>query len=356
MSTDTFQSMFDTPPAPASPRTVPFEFRGSGSEYFRIWIVNLLLSIVTLGIYSAWAKVRRLRYFHGSTYLDGHAFDYHAEPVSILIGRLITVGAYGVFVIAGNIHPLLNLLLLPLLLAGLPWVIMRSRRFHLRMTSWRGLRFGFHGNYSDALKAYVLWWFAAVFTAGILLPVFLQRRLTYLLDNSAFGSQRARFDVGIGRFYRLYGKVILLALGLILVVALLAGLLRVLMSATTMASTGVVVTSVLGAAAGLLVVAFYQSGVLNLAFGSLQIGPHRVQSTLAGGALAGVLITNALLMVLTLGLYTPWAKVRLLRYQLQHTQLIAVGDLGEFTAAAGSDDTKALGDEISDFFDVDFGI
>jgi uncharacterized membrane protein YjgN (DUF898 family) len=41
---------------------MPFEFRGTGGEYFRIWIVNLLLTILTLGIYSAWAKVRQLRY------------------------------------------------------------------------------------------------------------------------------------------------------------------------------------------------------------------------------------------------------------------------------------------------------
>jgi hypothetical protein len=34
-------------------------FTGSGAEYFGIWIVNLLLTILTLGIYSAWAKVRR---------------------------------------------------------------------------------------------------------------------------------------------------------------------------------------------------------------------------------------------------------------------------------------------------------
>lgn len=350
MTTDTPDTVFDTPPAAPAPRPVPFEFRGSGSEYFRIWIVNLLLSIITLGIYSAWAKVRRLRYFHGSTFLDGHSFDYHAEPVSILIGRLITVGGYGLFVIAGNINPLLNLLLLPLLLAGLPWVIMRSRRFHLRMTSWRGLRFGFHGDYKGAFKAYVLWWLAAVFTVGILLPMFLQRRLTYLLDNSAYGSQRSTFKVGAGPFYKLYGKVILLALGVIFALAIVAAIM------STMGPMGAGVAAVLGAAGVLLVLAVYQASVLNLAFGSLQIGPHRVQSTLKGGELAGLLITNAVLIVVTLGLYSPWAKVRLLRYQLQHTQLIAEGDLGEFTASATPDDSKALGDEISDFFDVDFGI
>jgi uncharacterized membrane protein YjgN (DUF898 family) len=63
---------------------IPFEFRGSGAEYFRIWIVNLLLTIVTLGIYSAWAKVRRLRYFYGNTYLDGHSFEFHGRPLAIL--------------------------------------------------------------------------------------------------------------------------------------------------------------------------------------------------------------------------------------------------------------------------------
>ena len=82
--------------APA-PREVAFEFRATGSEYFRIWIVNLLLTIVTLGIYSAWAKVRRLRYFYGSTALEGTSFDYHADPKAILKGRLIAVLAYVVF-------------------------------------------------------------------------------------------------------------------------------------------------------------------------------------------------------------------------------------------------------------------
>ncbi|MDR1708461.1 MAG: DUF898 domain-containing protein, partial [Candidatus Accumulibacter sp.] len=55
-------------------------FAGSGGEYFRIWIVNLMLSIVTLGFYSPWAKVRREQYFHRNTLLDGSGFDYHGDP------------------------------------------------------------------------------------------------------------------------------------------------------------------------------------------------------------------------------------------------------------------------------------
>ena len=60
------------------PGEYPFVFRGTGGEYFGIWIVNLALTVITLGIYSAWAKVRTRRYFYGNTYVAGHAFDYHA--------------------------------------------------------------------------------------------------------------------------------------------------------------------------------------------------------------------------------------------------------------------------------------
>lgn len=59
-------------------RDLPFEFRGNASEFFGIWIVNLLLSVLTLGIYSAWAKVRTKRYFYGNTFVDDSAFEYRA--------------------------------------------------------------------------------------------------------------------------------------------------------------------------------------------------------------------------------------------------------------------------------------
>ena len=64
----------------AGQRTVRPEFTASGAEYFRIWVVNLLFTLLTAGIYSAWAKVRKKRYFYGSTKFDGATFDYFASP------------------------------------------------------------------------------------------------------------------------------------------------------------------------------------------------------------------------------------------------------------------------------------
>lgn len=62
----------------ATPKAVNFEFFGKTMEFWGIWIVNGLLSIITLGIYSAWAKVRTHQYFYGNTELDGHRFSYLA--------------------------------------------------------------------------------------------------------------------------------------------------------------------------------------------------------------------------------------------------------------------------------------
>ena len=53
-----------------------FTFTGKGEEYFRIWIVNVCATLLTFGIYSAWAKVRRLQYFYRHTRIAGACCDH----------------------------------------------------------------------------------------------------------------------------------------------------------------------------------------------------------------------------------------------------------------------------------------
>ena len=71
-----------------------FRFSGDSKAYFKLWAVNLLLTIATVGIYGAWAKVRNRRYIYGNTYLHDASFDYHANPRSILVARLFVVAIY----------------------------------------------------------------------------------------------------------------------------------------------------------------------------------------------------------------------------------------------------------------------
>ena len=348
-------------------RTVPFEFRGSGSEYFRIWSVNLLLTIVTLGIYSAWAKVRRMRYLSGSTRLDGHAFDYHASPIAILKGRLIAFVLYVVYAVVAQVYPEKSALALIPFAFVLPWVIMRSRKFHMRMSSWRGLRFDFHGGYKGALQAHVGWLLAAIFTLYILFPVYLRERIAYMLGNSAYGSQRLRFTTPQSAFWGFalatVGLVVLLVIGW--GVAVYANNLEALKAAEEARMAGeapdagfrapIALAGLPLALAGIAISAYYSKSVTNAAFNGVEVGPHRLQSTLRTAPLLRLYIKNFILIVLTLGLYYPWAKVATARYQLENTALVAEGSLDEFCAAAGAGGT-ATGEEISDFFDVDFGL
>ncbi|MDR3322628.1 MAG: DUF898 domain-containing protein, partial [Zoogloeaceae bacterium] len=149
----------EAPPAPKPSAENPVEYRlkftGLGSEYFRIWIVNLLFSIVTLGIYSAWAKVRREQYFHRNTLLDGSGFDYHGKATSILKGRLI---AYGLLVLPlvliSHFAPKYYWLALLVALPFAPWLLVRAFVFRARNSSYRGLRFNFHGTYKNACKVF----------------------------------------------------------------------------------------------------------------------------------------------------------------------------------------------------------
>src|SRR5690606_1900422 len=112
-------------PPPLSMRREPFAFTGTAREYFGIWIVNILLTILTLGVYSAWAKVRRNRYFYGNTRLAGGSFDYHASPVRILIGRIIVLVIFVAYNLAPQFVPLVGGLIGVAFLFALPFFVMR---------------------------------------------------------------------------------------------------------------------------------------------------------------------------------------------------------------------------------------
>ncbi len=352
------------PAAPLPPpRTLPLTFGARGGEYFRIWIVNLLLTIVTFGIYSAWAKVRRLRYFYGNTRLDGMAFEYHGRPIALLKGRLIAVGAYGLFYVLTQLQPLAAIGFIPLFMFGVPWIIMKSRRFQMRMTSYRGIRFGFDGGYRGALKAYVGWPLLAAITAYLLGGRMVWEQVRYLLGHARYGTESARFTTGPGPFNRCF----LLAMGLssLLVVVFVVAFDLVARSVHAEADpenplahllqptmAGVLLVLFL---AGVAIAAYYQKSRLNASFGGLELGPHRVESRLETGPLFLIYLSNFVLIVLTLGLYSPWAKVRQMKYQMTSLAVVTRGDLDRFAAAAG-DGTDAIGEEIGDFFDLDFGL
>ena len=90
-------------------------------------------------------------------------------------------------------------------------------------------------------------------------------------------------------------------------------------------------------------------------FDSSSLAENGFASTLSPLALAGIYLTNALAIVLTLGLARPWAAVRLARYRAANLTLYASGDLDAFVAGE-KDRVGAAGEEIGEVMDVDIGL
>ncbi len=131
-------------------------FDGKSFEYFRIWIVNILLTIITFGLYFPWAKVRTNRYFYANAKLDGRNFEYHATGKQLFIGYLVAMGLFILYTALQQVSPILGLVLFAIFILALPWIIWRSMIFGLRMTSFSNVRFGCAGKLRPAYLNYLV--------------------------------------------------------------------------------------------------------------------------------------------------------------------------------------------------------
>ena len=165
----------------------PLRFTGRGTEYFGVWIVNLLLTIVTLGVYSAWAKVRRLQYFYRHTELAASSFDFHGSPVKILIGRAVALVMLVAYNYSARVRSPLTIVVILIIALAMPWLLRNSFRFRLFNTSWRGTRFHFRGSVAGSYRVFLLNGLLSVVTLYGLAPFMHQRLKAYQHGNSWFG-------------------------------------------------------------------------------------------------------------------------------------------------------------------------
>ena len=341
MEKSTVDAAGPTPPVEPAPARIPFEFKGSGSEYFRIWIVNILLTILTLGIYSAWAKVRNKQYFYGNTRLHGAAFEYVASPIKILKGRLIVGGALALSATLSAFFPYVEAFVALAFAFLFPWLIVRSLAFNAYNSAWRNIRFSFQASYGQALKAYVLWPLLAMLTLGILSPHVFFRQKKFLVENSSYGKSRFSFVATVRDYYRIFilvSVVAILGLALIGTASVFLGPLMFLVLPIYLYGY-----------------ALFSVKTGNLFYNSTRLGQHRLESAMKVKDYMLLVLTNSLGTVLTLGLFHPWAKVRSMHYRVQHLTLIPTGDLNLFLTEKQKE-VGAIGDASGDFFDFDMGL
>jgi len=340
----------------------PMQFTGAGGEYFVIWIVNIALTLVTLGIYSAWAKVRTLRWFYGHTLLDNQAFSYLATPMQILKGRLIALAALVAYYATSYFAPMLAVLLLLAFFIAMPWIVVSSLRFHARMSAYRGLRFDFTGKLGEAAVIYILLPLLILPTLGLILPYMAYRQVKFIAGNTVYGQTSARYEGSLKPFWGVYLLAfVLMVLPLVAVgygfyqayQLQAAGLPKEMAGAAAAASIG----------GGLIffylmlpiVSAMIMARTANLFYNATELGPVGFMSSQRARDLIWIYLSNLILIALTLGIFIPWAKVRLARYRAGHLTVTGPQDLGQFVAGQQQGST-ATGAEMADLFDLNVGL
>ncbi len=376
------------------------KFHGQGGEYFKIWIVNLLLTVLTFGIYSPWAKIRKMKYMNQSTEFKGSRMDYHAEPIPILIGRIIAILLFAVYFWSGQINWAAGLLGLIVVVLVIPFLFVKSIRFKAKNTSYRNIRFGFRGTIQDAYHIwfrYGAFYFALTAIAilslrifgnvpsgakgaallraqpAIIIPLviglinliytikiaphFLSAIYNYFYNNLYYGNAKVSIHANpdsvsehiVGPYLKAVGMFILYIIGFILFAALL-GLIS---------KSKALLVLLVPMAFGIYGFLFYMSLLfpfLTLLFvwNRLGILNYKSKITLSKSDFIGLAFTNLLAMGFSFGLLIPWAQIRY-RKLVTEAKAFNIDDLDQFTAASSSSDSP-IGDEIMDIFDFDFEI
>lgn len=386
-----------SPATPAKTQlTYRLSFTGTGSEYFKIWIVNLLLILITCGIYYPWAKLRKQKYLHRNLILDGAAFDYHAKPKALFIGMVVALLLSGTYYLMANLDSVAALLGITVVLSALvPWLVWKALRFRLAMTSYRALPFRFAGNLSDAyimivpqfmLLALVDWalmgvkndaaeglppslkWMGIIYLALMfLIPALHLFLKKYQHNNYQWTSLRTALDLGYKKIYFEYFIFALICVGIFILFFILIAIFISTMGLSVFSAkkgmgafTFIAFVSIIPAyiAAYAMIASQFTSRFQNLIWNQTTAHGIVFISELNAWALFKLYFKNALLTLLTAGFYWPFAAMKVAQMRAASIRILATAPLMALAAAQLGEarEQNALGDAAGDVFGVDIGM
>lgn len=347
----------------SEPTQYPLEFTGTAEEYFRIWIVNTFLTIITLGIYAAWAKVRTRQYFYAHTRLAGQPFEYLADPKAILRGNLIIGGAFLLYTALGHYNPTLAGIIVILFYLFLPFLIYKTLRFYAHNSAFRNIRFRFLGNLKESYVIYMGLLALMPLTLGLIVPYWFFRQKKYFFEHIGFGTSLNSFDGKPGFFYRTYWEPVRILAYIGIGVYALFGKNYKSISKIIDYYMSYPPTVILMMCLFILIIMVGKIWIQQYIYGQLtnycwqhsRLGDIRFESTLQVRELIWIRLTNIIAIICSFGIMIPWTKIRYTRYILEQLTVISQGSLDEFTGAATIEDS-AIGDAATDIFDIEIGL
>jgi uncharacterized membrane protein YjgN (DUF898 family) len=300
-------------------------FRGQGRTYFGIFIINRLLSIITLGIYYFWAKIKERRYLYNQTEFDGDSFDYHATGLELLFAwlkvavfALIILGVqYLQMLYPGEVTSYIaGFILYLIILFVTPIALVLTQRFRYSRSSWRGIRFSFRGKIKEFMRIYVPGLILTSLTLGIYYYYLHFKTRDYHINHTYFGDTKCGFD---GNSSDLFKKF----------------LLAIVLSLFTFG----------------IYWWWFAAERHRYYWSHTYFENIRFRSTIEGGPLFWLKLTNLLLIVFTIGLGYPYAVIRETRFIFDNLYL--EGELDFQLIVQDAKSPSAVGEEIADALDID---
>ena len=361
----------------------PIKFKGQAGEYFGIWIVNLLLTIITIGIYGAWAKVRTKKYFSSNTEIDGHSFGYHATGWQILKGRILVALVSLVFVLgvvftseAGELASGIYVIFVFILaILALPWIVNNALKFSARMTSYRNIRLNWRGTYGQTLFIYYITPLLSIISLGLLIPLVTKYYFNYYAKGHYYGTSGFRTEASTNDFFRgairsgLLPSLVLLYLLIIYMVVIRWEAISYVMEYPNRIEDAMAAEFVgLSFLIPVLIISVVFTNFIfrimsrNILLNSLALSNNedkeisvKFGSDLNPFRYLWIIISNSFVAVITLGLMIPWTQIRFYRYLCVSTKTEITGDMDKFLDSEKSR-LSAFGEEYAEMEGIEAGI
>jgi uncharacterized membrane protein YjgN (DUF898 family) len=326
-------------------------YDGRINQLYGIFVVNLLLTVITFGIYRFWAMTRWRRYFWSHMAFQGERFEYTGRGSELLHGFIMALGILlGLGLAAGivglileQIHPALAAVptfVLSMVIFTLGEAARFSAlRYRLSRTLWCGIRGGMHGSALAYGVRSVRYKLILPFTLFQLLPWAQVRLAEHRINASQLGSASFSFQ---GRARMLYLPYLATLIGVGALFAAIAGGVWAIIGPWMAPYFGhasdpraamamqralpFIVLGVLAFSAGASVIAcFYWALFTRHVIGNTSFGGLKLHSTVTGRGMLWLLVGNGLIALLTLGLGLPFVLHRSMRFMSRN--LLIAGTL-----------------------------
>lgn len=352
-------SLLETRTLPMPKKLYRLKFHGTGGDLFSIFVMNLLKTILTFGVYYFWGKVKTRQFVWGQTEFAGDRFSYHGTGMELFLGWMKAALLFGGIIVFDNLlglnsHQFIGAILL---WAGITCLIpiaqIGALRYRLTRSSWRGIRFSFRGELRPFFLLSLRGLALSAMTLGVMYPFYECQSRAYLIRKSRFGTAGFQFDGEPKVLFRLCIRHGIAALGGIVILAAIIFPLRDYMDAHSSSVTGIV-------GFGLFVpFVFLYAGILlslvvkrrQFYWSHTSFSGARFKTTVTMGNLLSLYMNNLFIFIMTLGLALPWITVRSRRYDCEHLKLIGTLDLA--TIYQDAQTATAMGEELSGLLDVD---